>query len=254
MVFRYYDSSGIDVLSPGCHAKAELLVRAVRQHGPEYMPGFKFPTEMPPRTNTRSRQENGIDCGIFVGHFWEGEVRRLLGQGWAIDYPSQSVIYKMRFRLVRFITQLRQIHEDEEKKKVKMAEAAAAKAAAKKGAGASKNSKGAPTSAAAPADPELSPEERAQRCLLFKNSMELSLQLQVSALADLAKLQMAQGSVPFYGCSKCRWSRGGCIWWKCNPDKFQKHYDKFPEKYQPGSKELLPKAVEELTFAEFQDK
>ena len=40
-----------------------------------------------------------------------------------------------------------------------------------------------------------------------------------------------QGAVEFYGCPKCRWSRSGCIWWKCNPAKFEAHRKKFPWKY-----------------------
>ena len=50
-------------------------------------------------------------------------------------------------------------------------------------------------------------------------------------MAVLAERLSNCGSVPFYGCAKCRWSRSGCIWWKCNPEKFRKHFAQFPEKY-----------------------
>ena len=58
-----------------------------------------------------------------------------------------------------------------------------------------------------------------------------------------------QAAVPFYGCSKCRWSRGGCIWWKCNPQKFQEHFKKHPEKYV-GKQELHKIAEAKMKVSE----
>ena len=78
-------------------------------------------------------------------------------------------------------------------------------------------------------------------------------------LEDL-KIQAAkaanQAAVPFYGCPKCRFARGGCIWWKCNPQKFAEHFAEFPEKYA-GKKELaemheLKMKIAELTQGEFE--
>ena len=34
-------------------------------------------------------------------------------------------------------------------------------------------------------------------------------------------------------------SRGGCISWNCNPDKFKAHLAKFPEKYEGKMLKLL---------------
>ena len=58
-------------------------------------------------------------------------------------------------------------------------------------------------------------------------------------LSELAVKAQGQGLVEFYGCSKCRFSRGGCINYKCNPMKFKAHFDKFPEKYNPIEQQLL---------------
>ena len=38
----------------------------------------------------RPLQIGNTDCGIFVLHFWEGEVKRFLGFGWCLPYPSSS--------------------------------------------------------------------------------------------------------------------------------------------------------------------
>ena len=67
---------------------------------------------------------------------------------------------------------------------------------------------------------------------------------------ELAKICQDQGSAPFYGCSKCRCSRRGCIWWQCNPAKFEAHYAKFPEKYVPGTKKLKLVAEKDLKVEE----
>ena len=55
--------------------------------------------------------------------------------------------------------------------------------------------------------------------------------IKMANLEKLAKAAADQGTVPFYGCSRCRYSRGGCISYNCNPDKFKAHFAKFPEKY-----------------------
>ena len=50
-----------------------------------------------------------------------------------------------------------------------------------------------------------------------------------------------KAAVPFYGCSKCRYNRKGCINYKCHPEKFEAHFAKFPEMYVAGTKGLLNK-------------
>ena len=65
---------------------------------------------------------------------------------------------------------------------------------------------------------------------------------------------MAAGK-QFFGCSKCRWSRAGCIWWKCNSEKFRAHMEKFPENYSKDStgaqtKELKTEVAKKLSNKE----
>ena len=62
--------------------------------------------------------------------------------------------------------------------------------------------------------------------------------VKLADMAALAKFHADLGSVTFYGCSKCRYIRTGCINWKCNPDKWKIHKAKFPDKYPKGSKDL----------------
>ena len=57
-------------------------------------------------------------------------------------------------------------------------------------------------------------------------------QIKMLDMEKLAKAAADQGIVPFYGCSRCIFSRGGCISYNCNPDKFEAHFKKFPEKYE----------------------
>ena len=69
------------------------------------------------------------------------------------------------------------------------------------------------------------------------------------ALRKEAEKAANQGAVPFHGCPKCRWSRGGCVWWKCNPEKFAAHVAKFPEKYV-GKKELAALCEQKIKVSE----
>ena len=66
--------------------------------------------------------------------------------------------------------------------------------------------------------------------------------LKLASLQELEKMAAAsknKAAVPFYGCSKCRYNRKGCINYKCNPQKFEAHFAKFPEFYAEGTKKLL---------------
>ena len=55
--------------------------------------------------------------------------------------------------------------------------------------------------------------------------------LKLCSLEEIAGKAAHSGSVEFYGCSRCRYIRSGCISFKCNPKKFLAHLEKFPEKY-----------------------
>ena len=57
------------------------------------------------------------------------------------------------------------------------------------------------------------------------------LDAQLAHLKEQADRAKKQASTSFYGCPKCRRARSGCIWWRCNPVKYQAHRLKFPEKY-----------------------
>ena len=50
-------------------------------------------------------------------------------------------------------------------------------------------------------------------------------------LKEEAARSLAQALVPFYGCSKCRYGRKGCISYQCNPNKFEKHLLEKPDMY-----------------------
>ena len=82
--------------------------------------------------------------------------------------------------------------------------------------------------------------------------MELVTKAQVSLakLEVLAKKKEGQGLVEFYGCRRCRFSRGGCINWFCNPQRFKVHFEKFPEKYKKGQKDLLDEVTAKMKDSE----
>ena len=224
MHVRYYESLTNE--SPLNRSVASHVLQFLK----EEVPTYEWPDDLPPRSNTRSRQINGIDCGLFAMWFWEGEMRRFVGEGWSLPLPTTSQmgpIYKMRQRLVALVKQMQKLPAE----KAKADEKAAAKAKAK--------AKGKAAAAAPPADPEAkSPEEAMDGDAKVTVVEILAAQLQI-----LAERTFKQGSVMFYGCSKCRWSRGGCISYTCNPQKFEKHYADHPEKYKVGTKELTDEAT-----------
>ena len=174
----YYDSSNI--MSDKCWDTANKFVdfRA---------PGVPFPRY---RFN-RTFQDDGISCGQFLLHYWEGEVRQFAGQGWCVGRPFKSVVTKIRTRLMGISRELEEFIKKPfaASKKEEVGEAPAA-------------------GLALPASEDMK-----------------------EFLAAQANTSLSVGLVPFYGCSKCRYSRSGCIWWKCNPEKFMAHLAMFPDKY-----------------------
>ena len=94
---RYYDSLTEEVVIN--RTVADDICSFMRKSLPE----FQFPEVLPVRENKRSRQSNGVDCGVFAMYFWEGELRRWIGEGWSLPFPQTSQkgpIYKFRCRLV----------------------------------------------------------------------------------------------------------------------------------------------------------
>ena len=207
---RYYDS--LEGISAHNFAAAEVVLQMLCEELGQAVPQLE-------RTN-RAIQHNGVDCGVFVLHYWEGEMRRFRGEGWPLQFPwTAGPIKARKLRLLSFVTQVRRSNEQLEveaedpgkvKKKVVVVE-------------------------------KLPVDE-------LENTSLSTARLQLLQLSELAVKAQGQGLVDFYGCSRCRYSRGGCIDYKCNPTKFKAHFDKFPEKYNTTEQQLLKSIA--LTDAE----
>jgi hypothetical protein len=170
---RYYDS--LEVTSAHNFAAAEVVLKMLVEELGQAVPQLE-------RTN-KAIQHNGVDCGGFVLHYWEGEVRRFRGEGWPLSYPwTAGPIKARKTRLISFVAQVRRSNEQLEGE----GEYPEAKGKAKK---------------------KVVVEQ------LFVDELEntsLSIaRLQMLELSELAVKAQGQGLVEFYGCSKCRWGRGG---------------------------------------------
>ena len=207
---RYYDS--LRVAQVDCLQIANQVISIL-------MPG----QEIKDRSNC-SVQSNSVDCGVFLLHYWEAEIRRHEGYGWQAGWPQTNKEIKQR--KARLINILEQID-----------------AFMKKPAVETKKKKKIPAVTVELPDPVADDKAR-----LIKKA-----DLKLKELAELALKAADEGSVPFYGCSRCRYIRTGCIDYKCNPEKFLKHYEKFPEKYRKtdkGQKILLEELWPKLTIPE----
>ena len=132
----------------------------------------------------RFLQEDTTSCGWYLSHYWEGEVRQFLGQGWVVGRPIMETIKKMRTRHITISTELVKFIElEKEKKKPKKIEE------------------------------KVEFPEDGPRCPAAHLLMEF-LQKEAARSLDTALVE-------FFGCSKCRFSRTGCINWQCNPEKFK---------------------------------
>ena len=154
--------------------------------------------------SNRSVQTNGVDCGVYCLHYWDQEIRLREGFGWLAGWPqANKEIRDRKRRLVTMIEHIQKWVEPVPKKKSKAVVV------------------------------EMQPlfeDDKAR----FVTKADVKL----ADMAALAKFHADLGSVTFYGCSKCRYIRTGCINWKCNPDKWKIHKAKFPDKYPKGSKDL----------------
>ena len=74
VVVTYYDSL-VEVSEISAAVADHVLECLASSWADEY----EFPTVVPVRSNTRSSQINGVDCGFFAMRFWEGEVRKFIG-------------------------------------------------------------------------------------------------------------------------------------------------------------------------------
>ena len=201
---RYYDS--LKTPQEDCLKIAQQIVELV-------MPG----TLLTAKSNA-SVQSNSVDCGVYLLHYWEAEIRRHEGFGWVAPWPQNMKEIKSRKqRLIGILGQIK-------------AFIAAPPPLAKK-------------KVAAPEELPPAMEDEKARIVRMADMKMLSL-------AALAKKAGDQGTVDFYGCSRCRYIRSGCISYKCNPKKFQDHYAKYPEKYTKGEKDILKASFQKMKIGE----
>ncbi len=205
---RYYDSLAV-------HNQEKCLETAKK------VLKFLEPELHIPDRRNKSVQEDSISCGLFVLHYWEGEVRQFCGEGWSIGAPSQILINKIRSRLTNVTVNIEQLQG-----KVV----------------------------------ELPKHLKNMKKVEIENDTAVPYLPAVAKLMEhlkkQAKASQDQGLVEFFGCSRCRWSRGGCISWLCNHQKFLAHFEQFPEKYEKSKnaeqkgKELKIEAEQKLTKQE----
>ena len=183
----YYDS--LATPSAKCKAIAQKFL------------DFLLPDSQVPGSACRTLQDDAFSCGQFLLHYWEGEVRQFLGQGWCVGRPTKSRVLSIRGKMIQISKELEEfIEKDAAKDKKKGAKVEVPKAGP----------------------------------LLPRAADMLEHLAEQAKLSGLAALQI------FYGCSRCRYSRSGCINYNCNPVKFEAHLAKFPEKYE--GKRLKPQA------------
>ena len=196
---RYYDS--LEIPHNGCLAAAQEVLKLLE-------PSLEFPDR-----RNECTQIDSISCGLFLLHYWEGEVRQFRGEGWVVGQPSAKVLQSLFDRLASVSSEIAQWKDKElpDPKKKKILEEVS--------------------------DPSLGPKEPKVEDIL-------------EYLKKEASRASSQALVPFYGCSRCRWSRGGCISWRCHPEKFAKHLEKFPEKYTSCKQKLRLPVDQKLSLKE----
>ena len=149
----------------------------------------------PPRCNSNRFQQNGIDCGLFSLYFWEMEVREHLGFGTGgLPWPSPGEITNRRGRVIKVVQACRQGHQ------------VAGKINEQEG---KKNQK------------QLQQQAGLKAAEAHGKVMQEILKQGLAA----GDVRLQSGSVPWYGCPRCRWNRWGCatsadgLTIGCNPDR-----------------------------------
>ena len=120
-------------------------------------------------------------------------MRRFRGEGWPLEYPwTSGAIKARRTRLQGLVVAVLKAKQKFEQEEEEEAQALASGKPAKK------------KQDMVPVDQDL-PKEELNGAALSAADLRL---LELSSLAQTAR---DQGTVDFYGCSKCRYSRGDCI-------------------------------------------
>ena len=203
---RYYDS--IQTFSKTCWDVAWKVIRFIApKMNPEKIADIH-------RCGTYQRDP--ISCGLYVLHYWEGEVRQFVGQGWSVGRPESKLIHQRRQRIIVISKEL----EDFIKADVmKIGKAKKMKKDTKE---------------------ILEFPQEGPRAPAAEDHLKF--------LKDEATRSLLVALVPFYGCPRCRHGRGGCIDWKCNPAKFNAHLAEFPERYE--GKFLRPASWKDISMSQ----
>ena len=202
---RYYDS--LETFHSLCWDVAQQVMQFL-------LPNF---TPEKARRNTTWQQTN-FACGEYVLHYWEGEVRQHLGQGWIVGRPWQKIMRNSREKLMKITQEIVKFIADPPKIVAKKTKSKLDLIDFKE-------------------FPEEGPRVPRPVDVWTYLEKEASMSLKVAL-------------VPFYGCSKCRMARGGCIFYMCSPEKFQAHFNAFPEKCE--GKILHPKAWKSISMSELE--
>ena len=113
---RYYDS--LDPTSTLCMKNATKIIKQLKKN----MSSLEWlPHEGLSKRNA-AHQNNGVDCGVYVIHWMEEEIRYFRGEGMGHEWPQ---IITMRSRIMGFASLLKK-HEDKMKQKAAEDEAKAA--------------------------------------------------------------------------------------------------------------------------------
>ena len=103
---RYYDS--LKEISPTNLSSVDLVVQLIAQE-------MKAEPIVLERRNGAT-QLDGISCGVFLLHCWEGEFRRFRSEGWLLLYPWQGGAIKVRKKtLPGLVSQILKFREEQAK-------------------------------------------------------------------------------------------------------------------------------------------
>ena len=200
---RYYDS--LSTFHNGCWKLAKVVIEFLAPK----VDAMKFKIN-----RCRTFQSDAISCGLYVLHYWEGEVRQFVGQGWVVGRPNDKAIEARRSKLSAVSQEIEEYIKEGPKLKKKGSKAVL----------------------------------EVEDVCISEGPLAPSGPQFFEFLASEAKSSLGKALVEFYGCPKCRYARGGCINYFCNPTKFEEHKKKFPEKYD--GRRINPSAWKSVSKSE----